>query len=405
MSADSEPDAVNGLEHRGIAGTGEELEAPRLPGRIGCSAESCGGALQSPMIPKRRTLVFALITAAGAFLLLWLIVAVVAPLVDESACVGVDFGTTRSERQANGSPPRIGGEGGIAGATRSALRGKEPAVYCHDFADPFVLRVGDTYYAYSTNTEDLLVPVLTSDGLFGTGRRNEALAQVARWSSAGRVWAPSVLARPEHFVLYYTTRVGSSERQCVALALSPEPRGLFTDTSHAPLVCPRGGALDASPVVGPDGRAYLVWKQYERDATGIVVQELSDDGRRLVGPSRLLLEADQPWEGGTVEAPSMVAADGRYYLFYSGNDWATAQYAIGYAVCETPLGPCTKAPGPWLSSTKKAKGPGGQEVFTDEHGHLWLALHAWISDKIGYPDGARNLFVLPLEFVNGAPTV
>ena len=99
----------------------------------------------------------------------------------------------------------------------------------------------------------------------------------------------------------------------------------------------------------------------------------------------------------------MVAHDGRSYLFYSTNDWASANYAIGYAVCDTPFGPCRKAPGPWLGSSEQAKGPGGEEVFSDGAGRLWLALHAWIRGHVGYPGGARNLFVLRLTFVNGVP--
>ena len=32
-------------------------------------------------------------------------------------------------------------------------------------------------------------------------------------------------------------------------------------------------------------------------------------------------------------------------------------------------------------------------VITDESGNTWLALHAWVGDKVGYPDGARNLII------------
>ena len=243
--------------------------------------------------------------------------------------------------------------------------------------------------------------MLTSDGLFGTGRRSEPLARLAPWSSPGRVWAPSVLVRPGGFVMYYSTRAPDPDRQCLSRAVGSNPKGPFVDNSAAPLVCPKGGAIDASPFVDADGRAVLIWKHAAPGMTGIVAQQLTPDGLGLVGPRRLLLRADQPWEGGNVEGPSMVAHAGRYYLFYSGNDFATANYAIGYATCETPFGPCRKAPGPWLGSSADAKGPGGQEVFSDSAGRLWLALHAWIRGYVGYPGGARNLFVLPLTFVDG----
>jgi beta-xylosidase len=367
-----------------------------------------GGVIEVIRDGDRRVTVVAVAAALGVLLLAsWLLVAVVLPSFDELPCAGVEF-----RAPANAAPvsdravPPVGGGGGISGRFRSLFRAGAPVVHCHDFADPFVLRVGDTYYAYSTNSEGEHVPVLTSGGLFGTARKKDALPELPAWSAPGFVWAPSVLQRGNGFVLYYATRVNGTDRQCLSVAVAEEPTGPFTDHSGGPLVCPPGGgAIDAAPFVDRDGRAYLLWKNYD-GVTGIVGQELAPDGRSLVGPVRLLLAADQPWEGNLVEAPAMVEDGGRYYLFYSGNDWAGPNYGIGYAVCTGPLGPCARpGPGPWLASTSSAQGPGSPDVFTDENGQRWLALHSWVKGKVGYPDGARNFFVVRLNFDNGAPVV
>ncbi len=34
-----------------------------------------------------------------------------------------------------------------------------------------------------------------------------------------------------------------------------------------------------------------------------------------------------------------------------------------------------------------------------------MALHAWVRGKVGYPQGARNLFVVRLTFVDGVAAV
>jgi beta-xylosidase len=353
---------------------------------------------------SRKTLGIALALAVALWLLVWLALAVIVPLFEEARCSGIVFRAGASS--SPGEPanrPAIGGTGGLAGEVRAALRRPGAAVYCHDFADPFVLREGSTYYAYATNNQDDHVPVLTSSGLFGTAHTADALPKLPAWSSPGGVWAPAVLSRPGGFVLYYTTRAHHPDRECLSRAVSKEPVGPFVDDSSGPLVCPPdGGAIDPSPFVAADGRAYLLWKS---DATaGIVAQELAPDGLTLIGDQQPILQADQAWEGGVVEAPSMVGYNGRYYLFYSGNNWSTASYAIGYAVCASPTGPCTKpADGPWLASTAKAEGPGGEDVFVDERGQLWMTLHAWVRGKVGYPQGARNLFVVRLTFLDGAP--
>lgn len=335
----------------------------------------------------------------------WLIVAVIAPTLDDRPCNGVEFRAPAAAASAGASPPPIGGNGGISGHLRSVFQSGAPVVHCHDFADPFVLRVGNRYYAYSTNDADHHIPVLTAGGLFGTARVSEALPNLPRWSTPGFVWAPAVLPRPGGYVLYYATRVAGTDRQCLSSALSADPGGPFVDSSTGPLICPAGGgAIDPVPVTTTDGFTYLLWKNYD-GVTGIVGQELTPDGRGLVGSPQPLLRADQPWQNGVVEAPDMVENGGRFYLFYSGNNWNSADYAVGYAVCGAPLGPCVDHAGPWLTSSDTARGPGSVDVFTDTNGRTWMALHSWVRDKIGYPQGARDVFVVKLDFANGAPVV
>lgn len=342
---------------------------------------------------------------------IWGIVAIVAPTVENLPCAGVSFRAPVEASPGPGAPP-IGGDGGFAGRVRRLFTGEGPVVYCHDFADPFVLRDGSSYYAYSTNTGTDNVPVLTSGGLFGTAQRHDVLPKLPAWSKPGMVWAPALLARPNGYVLYYTTADQSTGTECISYALGKEPGGPFVDTSAAPLICPAGGgAIDPNPFVDANGTVYLLWKNYvgqtsNNPQTGIMGQQLSADGQSLVGPAQLLAQADQTWEAGIVEAPTMLAANGSYYLFYSGNDWNTANYAISYAVCTAALGPCTKPRDePWLTSSPTAQGPGSPSVFTDEHGDTWLALHSWVGDKVGYPQGARNLFVVRFAIVNGLPVL
>jgi beta-xylosidase len=344
-------------------------------------------------------------------LAVWGVVAILAPAVETLPCRNVSFHAPVAEGPRAGTPP-IGGSGGFAGGVRKLFTGNGPVVYCHDFADPFVLREGDSYYAYSTNTGTDNVPVLTAGGLFGTPSRHDVLPKLPAWSKPGMVWAPGLLQRPNGYVLYYTTEETSTGRECISYALGTKPGGPFVDSTPAPFICPAGGgAIDPNPFVDANGTVYLLWKNFigatsDNPQTGVMAQQLSADGLTLVGAPQLLIGADQGWEAGVVEAPTMLGADGSYYLFYSGNDWNTASYAISYAVCTSPMGPCTKPnPGPWLTSSPTAQGPGSPSVFTDTKDATWLALHSWVGDKVGYPGGARNLFVVRFAVVNGQPVL
>jgi hypothetical protein len=315
-------------------------------------------------------------------------------------CEGVALRSGAPARVDVGERPRIGG-GGLRELRRAFSH--EQVAHCDDFADPYVLVISGAHYAFSTNSDGMHVPVLSAGNAFTAGSLREALPKLPGWAAqdARRVWSPSVLARGERYVLYYTVGVGAS-RQCISVATSGDPVGPFVDRSSGPLVCPdRGGAIDPSPVVAGSGRAFLLWKDLENGV--IVSAELTGEGLGLAGTAHPLIGADQAWEAGIVEGPSMVAERGRYHLFYSANDWRTANYAVGHAVCQTPLGPCEKPTAkPWLASSDRAKGPGGPEVFRDQNG-LWMVVHAWVGGEVGYPDGARNLFVLRLAFTDSGP--
>ena len=225
----------------------------------------------------------------------------------------------------------------------------------------------------------------------------------------GRVWAPSVLATDDGYVPYYTSSDDASGLQCVGAAFSEDPEGPFVDGSGEPFVCQRdlGGTIDASPFVDDDGTAWLLYKN-DGDCCGIVTelwsQQLSDDGLELVGDPVSLLQTTEDWEGPLIEAPSMARGVGTYWLFYSANWWDSADYTVGVASCDSPTGPCTKLPEPWLASHGEAAGPGGSEDFTDARGNHWLVYHVWVTDAIGYDQGgARSLFAVPLDTTGDAP--
>ena len=283
-----------------------------------------------------------------------------------------------------------------------------------DFADPFVLRDEHNFYAFATGVAPLNIQLARSHDLAAWTLLGEALPELPSWALKvhGLTWAPSALARRDRYILYYTTRDAASGFQCISRAVATNPEGPYNDDSSGPLVCQVGssapfcGSIDPSPFLDADGKPYLLWKSDEnsnrcRTNPRIWVQALSDDGLTLVGSPQMLLAVDQRWEDTIVEAPSMVLHDGRYFLFYSGNRYESGDYAVGYASCPTLFGLCTKmnVGTPYLMSTGSMRGPGGQELFQDATGEIWMAYHAWTEPKTSYGDGgARSLRIARMAF-------
>lgn len=282
-------------------------------------------------------------------------------------------------------------------------------VYPFDFPDPDVVLFGHTYYAYATNSVAGNIQIITSTDLSHWVSVGNALPSLPGWAEANETWAPSVTSRNGSYLMYYTAEFAPSETQCISVATASNPAGPFTDTSVLPLECQQslGGSIDPSAFTDANGVPYLVWKSGGPGSSKIWAQQLNTTGTGFAAGTNpaQLLTPDQPWEGGTVEAPDLVLVNGHYFLFFSGNDWNTANYAVGVAECAGPLGPCTDAsPNPILSSGPETAGPGGESFFVDANGNFWMAFHAWVPGAVGYPN-SRDLYLRPLNLSGPLPSV
>jgi beta-xylosidase len=268
-----------------------------------------------------------------------------------------------------------------------------------DTPDPFLLDEEDRWVLYTTQVGLANVPVATTPDLATWSAPTDALPELPTWAEWGHTWAPGVLPRPGEFVLYFAARSRATGGQCIGAATSTSATGPFTSTSPEPLACQPdlGGSIDPHPFVDTDGTAYLLWKA-DGNAIGrastLFSQRLRSDGLALEGQASPLLYNDAAWEAPLVENPALVRAGGRYVLLYSGGWWESAGYATGYAICDSPLGPCAKVTTerPLHTSGGGVAGPGGASVITGPAGDLWLAHHGWTQDAVGYGSGgARSL--------------
>jgi beta-xylosidase len=259
-----------------------------------------------------------------------------------------------------------------------------------NFPDPDVIKVGDSYYAYATGDFEAKISIQTarSQDLVRWEMLPDAMPAFPPWAEPdhGLVWAPEVTASADStgYVMYFAARVAGTSRQCIGVAASAKPEGPFESAAEQPLICQtdQGGSIDPSAFVDDDGTRYLLWKNDGNccgGATWIYMQKISDDGRVLEGEPAKLIRNDQSWEGAVTEAPTLWKQAGKYYLFYSANDYASPKYAVGYAVAGAPGGPYQKAAQPLISSNIKnaVVGPGGQDIVLDADGDAWMLYHTW----------------------------
>ena len=303
-------------------------------------------------------------------------------------------------------------------------------VFSTNFPDPFILPDNGAFIAYATNANEgrANVQMARSTNLVDwefdrDGERlHDAMPDLPPWAREGWTWAPEVIRHEGRYLIYFTARERRSERQCVGVAASDSARGPFTSQATEPLVCQReiGGTIDPAVFRDADGQLYLYYKN-DGNAIGrpteIFGQRLAADGLALTGEPVALLRNDKPWEEHVVESPTMARQGERYVMFFSANHfgWEEHQrlspYAMGYARCEGPMGPCVDAPeNPILYSYNDREagclsGPGHQAVF-EAGGRQFIVFHAHGATRgCRRSDLGRYMYIAPLLWRDGTPQI
>ena len=279
----------------------------------------------------------------------------------------------------------------------------------HDFADPAVIKDGDTYYAFATGRGvPAHVQVATSTDFKNWTRHTaEMLPKTGNWTSKTPiVWAPFVAKRDDgKYIMYYSARNEKTPKyHCVGVAESNKITGPYIPHDQ-PFVCPlkQGGAIDASSAVdAKDKQKYVLYKIDGNTKghggscgntvapiqdTPIMIQPVEGDGYTMKGKPTTILHRGE-YDGPLVEAPQVVQKDGKYILFFSSNCYATELYDISYAFADKITGPYKKSGPLAVSGTEGLKSPGGASVTEDG---TKIAFHA------GTGHGTRGLYTANID--------
>ena len=253
-------------------------------------------------------------------------------------------------------------------------------------ADPFILFYQEKYYMYCTteNERELIgandfstdtpegdgIYVYVSDDLKNWTRQGYALKKGdtigEKW-----FWAPEVLEYRGKFYMVYASE------EHIAIASADHPLGPFTQENKRWLR--EGMAIDGSFFVDDDGAVYLYYVRLDGQ-NKIFVAKLKDDLSEIEEEyPDCLICAEEPWETLDcliAEGPFTLKHKGLYYLTYSCNHTRCIDYAVGYAVSESPIGPFKKYDkNPILIRNGHLKGVGHHSFFYANDGTLYCAYH------------------------------
>ncbi|AHM63170.1 beta-xylosidase [Flammeovirgaceae bacterium 311] len=258
-------------------------------------------------------------------------------------------------------------------------------------ADPTIFFHDGTYYLYGTgghNANQGFQVYTSTDMHAWEGHKGAhggyALRKEDVYGDKG-FWAPQVFQYQDKFYMAYTAN------ENIAIAMSDSPLGPFTQASKTPLAAPVR-QIDPFVFIDEDGKKYLYHVRLT-EGNRIFVAEMEDD-LSGIKPETLqeIITAEAGWENTAnadwpvAEGPSVLKHNKLYYLFYAANDFRNPDYAVGYAVSDTPFGPWRKYSGnPILSKATTGENGSGHGDFTiGNQGQLYYVFHTHYStNRVG----------------------
>lgn len=244
-------------------------------------------------------------------------------------------------------------------------------------ADPAIYQDKGTYFLYGT-----------VEGDASNGFKAYQSSDLKSWKESGQVlkkgesfgdkgfWAPQVFQYKSRYVMAY---VANEE---IAVAYAEKPQGPFKQQQIQALAAPVK-QIDPFVFIDDDGKIYLYHVRLDR-GNRIFVARMNDDLSATLDDTAVeCIHATDAWENTThanwpvTEGPSVLKRNGRYYLFYTANDFRNPDYAVGYAVADSPLGPWKKYSGnPIISKSNIGfNGTGHGDFFFDKKKGLHYVLH------------------------------
>ena len=240
-------------------------------------------------------------------------------------------------------------------------------------ADPFVMTWQGKYYLYATN-DPKGYRVYVSDDFTAWEEKGYCL-RAEDVQGKEMFWAPEVMERGGRFYMVYTSE------EHIGIAQSDSPLGPFVQREKKWLSEEK--AIDGHFFADDDGEVYLYYVRL-RGQNEIYVARLNNEITEIDEThEKFLCRAEEEWElrdCKVTEGPFVLKHKGKYYLTYSANHTRSEDYAIGYAVSDSPLGPFVKYKGnPILHKNEYASGVGhhsftrskdGKELICVYHRHF-----------------------------------
>ncbi|MBX3741277.1 MAG: family 43 glycosylhydrolase [Akkermansiaceae bacterium] len=268
-------------------------------------------------------------------------------------------------------------------------------------ADPHVIRVGETYWMYPTESgapEPLFAAYRSTD--LKDWKREAVILKLSdlpwvKEDPAPRrlAWAPSMLEKNGRYYFYYSVGPQSVHFPShIGVATGDSPTGPFRDSGGALLTGGNGfEAIDPMAFTDPaNGKTYLYTGG--SDGARLRIFELEDE------PVKIRREVPTTTPSHFTEGSFMHRRGDTYYLSYSNGRWNRDEYSVHYATAPSPVGPWNYR-GMILSKDGERQGPGHHSFVESPDGQWFIVYHRWeTKERPGPYRGRRQIAVEKIQY-------
>ena len=248
------------------------------------------------------------------------------------------------------------------------------------YADPEAIIYDDTYWIFPTYSQSFSKQVFfdcfsSKDLVSWTKHSNIIDTTEVKWAKRA-MWAPSVIRKDGKYYFFFGANDIHSNDEIggIGVAVADKPEGPYKDLIGAPLVGKIvNGAqpIDQFVFRDDDGTYYMYYGGWGH----CNMVKLSDDFTSLV-----------PFDDGEiykevtpenyVEGPFMFKKDGKYYFMWSEGGWTGPDYAVAYAISDSPFGPFKREAKILEQDSTIARGAGHHSVIINpENNEYYIVYH------------------------------
>jgi len=247
------------------------------------------------------------------------------------------------------------------------------------YADPDTEIYNGRYWVYPTSSrpydEQTYLDAFSSPDLVNWTKHPNVLTTAnVSWATRA-MWAPAPISRNGKYYLYFGANDIEPENEVggIGVAVADHPEGPYVDPIGKPLIgAYHNGAqpIDQDVFIDDDGQAYI----YYGGRSHANVAKLNED-MTSIGTFDDGTQFKEITPTNYVEGAQMFKRNGKYYMMWSEGGWGGPDYAVSYAMGDSPLGPFDRLAKVLQQDPAIATGSGHNGVINVPDTDIWYIVY------------------------------